>query len=307
MILSAPTGGPATSPRKLLRASLLVAASIAIAVATISQLRTSTDFRGGSQLLLAGLTPRVAEARQAVGANAIVIHRLRPMAVTFSRRIVDSAAHSITDWGALDVRVSADSASHSWLVISAWRGLDRVTDMENARVWAETLTVADSSLMPMRRIVHVAPYRRWAGIQIDQLFRGDSVVGRMSLDQDPTRRQVAGDLRAVRGRLIASDPLAPFWLMGAALAPGTAIDATILGWSVVPNKDLTPVRLAVIGSERIVTPAGTFDCWKMTITVGKETHYHWARKTDHLGVLTRRRLSDGTVREVILTREGSDR
>jgi hypothetical protein len=66
-------------------------------------------------------------------------------------------------------------------------------------------------------VVHVKPYSRWAGISINQSFRNDSVVGQMSLDEDPTRRPIARDLRAQRGRLIASDVIGPVYFMGVSL------------------------------------------------------------------------------------------
>jgi hypothetical protein len=305
MILTAPTTDAGSrSPRAAVRAILLVAASMVIGIATVRRLR-SDDFRADNQLLLAGLAPKSAEAAQGGTTGGPLTHRLRAMSLTFNRRIIDSTTGGMKDWGSLDLRVSPGAAGQGWTVISAWRDIAHVTDMENARIWAETLAVADSSLRPIRRLVHVAPYRRWAGISIHQFFRGDSVVGQMSLDQDATRREIRGELGAIGDRLIASDPLAPLWLMGVPLVQGSVVDARVLGWFVVPNKDLTPIRLAVIGSERIVTPAGTFDCWKMTVTVGRDSHLHWVRKSDHLGVLTRRRLPNGTIREVILTREGT--
>ena len=67
------------------------------------------------------------------------------------------------------------------------------------------------------------------------------------------------------------------------------------------------MHMKVAGSERIETPAGTFDCWKFVISVGGETHYHWVRKSDNLGVRTTRRMSDGRTRELILFREESNR
>jgi len=153
----------------------------------------------------------------------------------------------------------------------------------------------------------VKPYRRWAGIYIDQRFRNDSVVGQMSLDEDPTRRPIARDLGAERERLIASEALAPVYFMGVPLVPGAEFDVSILGWAVVPTDVFVPMRMRVTGSERIETPAGAFDCWKFVISVGRETHYHWVRKSDNLAVRTVRHMSDGRTRELILSREESNR
>ena len=264
------------------------------------------DFASANELLLAGFVPRSAEAEPARPAARVLTHRLRPVAVTYQRRFIDSASGDMTDAGKFDLRVVA-ATSDQWRLTSAWREIEGLADMSDARTWTESLTVAGSALTPASRVVHVQPYRRWAGIYINQRFRNDSVVGQMSLDEDPTRRPIAQDLRGQRGRLIASDGLASVYFMGVPLAQGAEFDVTALGWAVVPRDVFVPMRMRVAGSERIDTPAGTFDCWKFVISVGRETHYHWVRKSDHLGVRTTRRVSDGRIRELILVREEPDR
>src|SRR4030095_14436305 len=97
---------------------------------------------------------------------------------------------------------------------------------------------------------------------IDQRFRNDSVVGQMSLDEDPTRRPIARDLRAEREHLVASDALAPLYFMGVPLVPGAEFDVSILGWAVVAHDVLVPMHMKVAGSERVETPAGALDCWR---------------------------------------------
>jgi hypothetical protein len=246
--------------------------------------------------------PRSAEAGQAGRSAGRMTHRLLPLAATYQRRFIDSVSGQITNAGKYDLRVSPAGAN-SWLVTSGWSEIAGRDDMSGARTWAESVTVADATLAPTSRVVHVKPYRKWAGIYIDQRFRGDSVVGRMSLDEDPTRRPIARDLRGHVERLIASDVLGPLYFMGVPLLPGAEFDVSMLGWAVVPNDVLVPMRMKVDGSERIETPAGTFDCWRFAVTVDGETHYHWVRKSDHLGVRTRRRASDGRIRELILFRE----
>jgi hypothetical protein len=264
------------------------------------------DFASANELLLAGLVPKIAEAGQAGRSAGVMTHRLRPLTVTYQRRFIDSASGRTTDAGKYDLRV-APADSRMWMLTSTWREIADENDMQGARSWAESVTVAVSSLAPASRVVHVKPYRRWAGIYINQRFRNDSVVGQMALDEDPTRRPIAQDLRALRAHLVASDALAPVYFMGVPLLPGADFDVSVLGWAVVPNDVLVPMRMTVTGSDRIETPAGTFDCWRFVISVGRETHYHWVRKDDGLGVLTRRRMSDGRTRELILVHEESNR
>jgi hypothetical protein len=224
--------------------------------------------------------------------------------VTYRRRFLDSASGRTTDAGDYDLRVTPADSSR-WLLTSAWREIAGGDDMNGARAWTESVTVADSALAPASRVVHVTPYGRWAGILIDQRFRNDRVVGRMSLDEDPTRRPIARDLGGQRNRLLASDALGPVYFMGVPLRPGAEFDLSALGWAVVARDVFVPMHLKVVGAERIETPAGSFDCWKFAIRVGLETHYHWVRQSDHLGVRTVRRLSDGRTRELILLREDS--
>ena len=264
------------------------------------------DFTSANQLLLAGFAPASAEAGQAGGSAGAMTHQLHSLAVTYQRRFIDSASGRATDAGKFDLRV-APTESSTWLLTSTWREIAGESDMQGARIWAESVTVAGPALVPASRVVHVKPYRRWAGIYINQRFRNDSVVGQMSLDEDPTRRPIARDLRAKRERLVASDALGPVYFMGVLLMAGAEFDLSTLGWAVVPNDVFVPMRMKVAGSERIETPAGTFDCWKFAITVGGETHYHWVRMSDHLGVRTLRRARDGRTRELILFREESNR
>jgi hypothetical protein len=264
------------------------------------------EVRSVNEILLAGFMPRTAEAWQG-GSVGPLTHKLRNLSVAYQRRFIDSASGRVTKGGVLELEVSRGPGEVTWSVASAWHELTGVEGMQSVRVWAESLAVADSSLLPARRVVHVMPYRRWAGIRIDQRFRNDSVVGQMSLDEDPTRRPIAHDLASVKNRLLASDALATLWFMGVPMVMGAEFDVQMLGWAVIPKDVIMPLRMRVVASERVETPAGAFDCWKLAVAMGRETHFHWVRKSDHLGVLTRRRMPNGATREIILLREASDK
>lgn len=284
-------------------AGLVAAAAVVALWGGAYQRSRGVEFTSGNELLLAGFVPKSAEAGQGGRADGPLTHYLRPLTATYERRFVDTTTGRVTPTGQFDIRV-AQGEPGRWAVSSAWRDIEGNRDMQGAKSWVESVTVADAALAPVSRIAHVTPYRRWAGIYINQRFRNDSVVGQMSLDEDPTRRPIARSLRGERDRLVAADAIAPLYFMGVPLLPGAEFDIAILGWAVVPNDFLVRMHMKVAGSERIGTPAGTFDCWKFVITVGKETHYHWVRKSDHLAVLTRRQLGDGRVRELVLKAEG---
>jgi len=292
----------------LSRAIRVVAMLVVIAILGVwwSARAVRSDFVSANELLLAGLVPKNAEAGQVDRAGRGMTHHLRALSVTYQRRFIDSASGRVTDAGKFDLRV-APAESKTWLLTSAWREIADQNDMQGARTWTESVTVAVPGFAPASRVVHVKPYRRWAGIHIDQRFRNDSVVGQMALDEDPTRRPIARDLGGHRERLIAADALAPVYFMGVPLRPGAEFDVRLLGWGVVPNDVFVPMRMKIAGADRVETPAGTFDCWKFVIGVGRETHYHWVRQSDGLGVLTRRRMSDGRTRELILLHGESNR
>jgi hypothetical protein len=265
------------------------------------------DAHSINELLLAGWMPRTAEAAQKSVALGAVSHVLQPLAATYQRRFIDSTASRVTGAGLLDVRVARAGAANTWILTSAWHDLTAIDDMQNARVWAESLTVAGSTLAPVSRAVHVTPYRRFAGINIRQTFQGDSVIGEMTLTASDTRRPIARDLRAQRGRIIAGEVASPLYFMGVPLFAGAEFEASVLGWAVVDRDVFTSMHMRVVGSDPIETPAGTFDCWKIAITAGNSAHFHWVRKSDHLGVLTQRSVGDGRTREIVLVSEGADR
>jgi len=47
---------------------------------------------------------------------------------------------------------------------------------------------------------------------------------------------------------------------------------------------LRPVQLRVTGEERVRVPAGTFDCWRMTISHSGGVIDYWVRKSDGIAV-----------------------
>jgi hypothetical protein len=300
-------GRPAGGGRRLWKIAPIVAAAAAVLFVSLYARSPDPDAHSVNELLLAGLMPRTAQAAQIRLAIGDVRHVLQPLTARYQRRFVDSATKRVTRAGVLDVRVARARSADSWLLTSAWRDLTSIDDMQKARVWAESLTVTGSTFAPESLAVHVTPYRRFAGINIRQTFRGDSVIGEMTLTASDTRRPIARDLRGQRGRIIAGEVASPLYFMGVSLYRGAECEATMLGWAVVDNDVVLPMHMRVVGSERVETPAGTFDCWKILITAGNTSRFHWVRKSDHLGVLTQRSIGDGKTREIILVGEGLDR
>jgi len=77
--------------------------------------------------------------------------------------------------------------------------------------------------------------------------------------------------------------------------------AAVVGWGAVRSDLVYPVTLAVTGEERIRIPAGTFDCWRLTLSDTRRGRTLWVRKSDQLPILLRDTTrTPGQVREAVL-------
>src|SRR5262249_25693727 len=156
--------------------------------------------------------------------------------------------------------VAADSVSGT----SAWRVVESVRDSGGGErgTTAETVFVAQRDLRLLARAVHVRPYRRWNGINIRQRLTGDSVLGRMTLDDVDGMRPIARRLPPAYAPYLA-DAFAPVYLSAVPLDRQWEGRVTLLGWAVVPNDVLLPVELRVTGDELVDVPAGGGSWWEV--------------------------------------------
>jgi hypothetical protein len=148
---------------------------------------------------------------------------------------------------------------------------------------AETLVVRRHDLRLVTRAVHVEPYRRWKGINIQQRVTGDSVLGRMTLDDASGMRPISHRLPAAYAPYI-SDAFAPVFFSSVPLDAQWQGSLTVLGWAVVPNDVLYPIEVRVVGAERVQVPAGTFECWKLAVHYLGGSLDYWVRKSDGIAV-----------------------
>jgi len=167
---------------------------------------------------------------------------------------------------------------------------------------AETLLVARRDLRLVSRAVHIRPYRRWNGINIEQRITGDSVIGRMTLDGVKGMRPIAQHLPPAYAPYL-SDVLAPVYFASIPLSRQWQGRVTLLGWAVVPNDVLSSVELRVTGEEQVQVPAGRFDCWKLDVRYAGGDFSYWIRKSDGIAVRLQEHQQDGTERIVTLERE----
>jgi hypothetical protein len=201
--------------------------------------------------------------------------RIIPRRYEYRIRYVDSTGRS-TPGGGGSVTLSHANVGD----VAAWRVIlaGEQTDGGQLRTLSETLFVRRGDLAPLSRAVHIRPYRRYSEINIVQRFVGDSVLGEMTTDGG-VRRPIARYLPPERGPYV-SDAIALVALAGVPLSPGWSRAMSVPGWAVIPTDVLYPITLHVIGEERIETPTGVFDCWKVSVVVGQQRRIEWVRKTD---------------------------
>jgi len=225
---------------------------------------------------------------------------IRPLALEFSRRLLNATGeivrHSVDS---LTVAPAAVGDRAAWLITSRRRDVVGT----QRRVETETLYVARADLRLLARAIHVSPYSRFAQINVRQQFRADSVTGRMTTDGPSigAGRAIARRLRPELGPYLTDD-FAPLALMTVPLSATWSGSAALLGWAVIPRDVFLPVELRVEGEERVTVPAGTFDCWRLSIHFNGEAITYWTRKSDGLGVRLVDRRNADAVRETLLRR-----
>lgn len=199
---------------------------------------------------------------------------------SYQLQYVDTAGHVTPDGGGSVIVADAGSISGD----PAWRVVLNAEQTEEGqrRTASETLFVAKRTLEPLSRVVHVRPYLRFSAINIAQRFTSDSVLGEMTSDRG-IRRPIAQRLPAQFGPFM-SDAIAPLSLAGVPLSRGWSAGLSVIGWAVVSRDVFYPATLRVIGEERISTPTGGFDCWKIAVSAGHQRRIEWVRKSDGLGL-----------------------
>ena len=227
---------------------------------------------------------------------------IRPLALEFSR-VVHNATGEL-------VKESIDSLAVAPVTIDGtpvWRITSRLRELvaTQHRVETETLYVARGDLRFLARAVHVSPYSRFERINVQQQFQGDSVTGRMTTDGPSigAGRAIARRLRPELGPYLTG-AFIPLAFMTVPVTATWSGNAALLGWAVIPRDVFVPIELRVDGEENLTVPAGTFDCWRLSIRFSDGEISYWIRKTDGLGVrvLDERNAATTGTREAVLRR-----
>jgi hypothetical protein len=247
---------------------------------------TREDARDAQPVASLSFFGSVAHAEQPTGAPrlpaAFPTHaeRIHAGSLHYRRVFSDSTGRAVrTIEGTLSVLADSAQGVPAWRIVKLERELAAGVSAINA----ETVLVRRSDLGLMTRAVHVRPYRRWKGINIEQRAIGDSLSGRMTLDDVTGMRPIARRLPTAYAPFL-SDALTPIYLSAVALSAKWQGSVTVLGWAVIPKDVLHPVELRVTGEERVRVPAGTFDCWRMTISYSGGVVDYWVRKSDGVAV-----------------------
>jgi hypothetical protein len=286
---------------------LVAAVAVVVGLLVLPLYRASRDTTPDAMPLVPlSFFGAVAHAEQPAGvprlAPAALLRpeRMRARTLRYHRVVTDSTERTVKTAESV-VSVAADSS----LATAAWRvtTIHHETSSGPAVTSAETVLVRRGDLGLLTRNVHVRPYRRWKGINIEQRVVGDSVHGRMTLDDVKGMRPIARRLPPAYAPFI-SDAIAPVILSAVPLSGQWQGSLTLLGWAVIPMDVLHPVELRVTGEERVRVPAGTFDCWRVRITYAGSTIDYWVRKSDGIGVrTTERNMPSGGERTVTLVSE----
>ena len=266
---------------------LVAAVAVIVGLVVLPSRRASRDDVGNAQqVVLDSFFGSVVYAEQPGSAPSLPAafpvrpERLHAGTLRYRRVVSDSLEH-VTKTVESVLSLTADSSTG----VAAWR----VTRIDQERsngppvTSAETLLVRQKDLGLITRAVHVRPYTHWKGINIEQRITGDSVTGRMTLDDIKGMRPIARRLPSAYAPYL-SDAFAPVYLATVPLSARWQGSVTLLGWAVIPKDVLRPVQLRVTGEERVRVPAGTFDCWRMTISHSGGVIDYWVRKSDGIAV-----------------------
>ncbi|HKW47830.1 MAG TPA: hypothetical protein VJN70_10305, partial [Gemmatimonadaceae bacterium] len=227
--------------------------------------------------------------------------RLRPVTLEYERTWRDSTGR-ISGRATGVVAFQPDSVDR----VPAWRLVSRTDGTRDGRAFTtlDSVYITRADLHLLSRVVIQTPFSRYDEIRIAQQFRHDSMVGHMNAkgaDASPEGRPIARRL-APSAIPMTADALAPVLFATVDLHPSWRGALSLAGWGVIDSDVQTPVAMQVDGDEVVSVPAGTFECWRLTVHYAGPTLRWWVRKSDGLAVRSLQSQDKDVVREVVLTR-----
>ncbi|MEP6690752.1 MAG: hypothetical protein ABJD07_06310 [Gemmatimonadaceae bacterium] len=292
VILPGPANAPETAParaRMPSAAAAVVLAAVALALLLGRHPRTGGGAAGADAdslpsmrgvLIAVGVIPNEAFAReaQAPSIGGIDGTRVRPTAMEYGLTyLVHGVATAAPERGTTAIESATFDGAPAWRIVDAWQGhaMDR----------PETTFVERASLRPLARVArNIGP----SHFTIAQRFvrRGvvDSILG--TIASTARTHPIARELPARFAPFLAGEGAPLLLMQSVRLGPAWTGSASIVGWGAVPSDLVYPIVLRVTGEERVTVPAGTFDCWTLTVTDGRREQRLWLRKSDQLAVMS---------------------
>ena len=172
---------------------------------------------------------------------------------------------------------------------AAWAVTERVTLVRGGEQ-VDSLLVTRETLHPMHRESTIG------GAQLMAEFTRDSMVGAVA---GPTSRRSLA--HPVPPGAVVSAPVLEAMLRATALSSGWRANVPLLVIDLAGARAML-AELGLIGEERIETPAGSHDCWVLTLRAGTQERQLWVRREDALLVRSTERLptAPGAVLEMQL-------
>ena len=119
------------------------------------------------------------------------------------------------------------------------------------------------------------------GARIAAEFRGDTIIGAMS--SPAGRRNLIAPLQPGAYITAAHVEVA---LRGLPIAAPNWRDSAWVVVTGVGKSTSIPASMQVIGEDRLLTTAGTFDCWIVSLATDQGNTQYWVSKTDRIVVQT---------------------
>lgn len=225
-----------------------------------------------SALLL--MIPEAVVAQDAGGPTRLDGTRLAPRALHYTASLQSGPMFRRVGDRTVRVERSTYTGFATWTI--------RESFGTGATAGADSIILEFATLRPM----HWGGYAQGGLSRLSVEFRSDSLFGGITAPQG--RRSLGGAVP--RGALLSAamtETLLPLYPLG----PGWRDSITAVAME-VGTTEYARGEAAVLAEERVVTPAGTFECWLVSYaTPGGEVSY-WIDRTQRIVVRSARLLRD---------------
>lgn len=227
--------------------------------------------RNALALVLAVAGARAASAQTPTVADSAQPRRLRvdgtmlhPTQLVYQTTLERDSGTAVLGYRSVSVSAATYAGVPAWLLVE--------TRFGDGIPAADSLYSTFSTLTPM----HWSANQGSARLATE--FRGDTTFGGTSAP--PGRRSIVS---AMPPGTIVNSAMLEMVLRLLPLTTGWEDSANVMSVTVSTNTTL-PARLAVIGEDRVRVPAGTFDCWVVSVRADPARGMYWVTKKDPIVV-----------------------